>query len=201
MAEDVKTRVFEPFFTTKGQGRGTGLGLSTCYGIVSQAGGHMTVDSRPGQGATFRIYLPRIEGEVDEPPQLGDSDQLPIGNETVLLVEDDPAVRELVSTVLGQQGYQVLQAANGHEALRLARQRSPGGIDLLVSDVVMPLMGGRELAERLAEIHPNVKVLHMSGYASDDLVRRGVEASDVGFVGKPFTPGLLARKVRDALDS
>ena len=201
MAEDVKARVFEPFFTTKGQGRGTGLGLPTCYDIVAQAGGHMTVDSRPGQGATFRINLPRIEGEVDERPLPGESGQPPTGYETVLLVEDEPAVRELVSTVLAQQGYEVLQAAYGHEALRLARERPSGSIHLLVSDVVMPLTGGRELAEQLREIHAHVKVLHMSGYAGDDLVRRGVEASEVGFVQKPFTPGLLARKVRDALDS
>ena len=198
MDERTKARVFEPFFTTKGVGKGTGLGLATVYGIVAQSNGHVTVDSEPGRGATFTIYLPRMA----VPTMVYESDRvsgsLPRGTEAILLVEDEPAVRSLNRQVLASCGYVVLEAADGREAVELV-DGLDGSIDLLVSDVVMPHLGGRQLAEQLTAKRSGLKVLFVSGYTDDELVRHGVDA-EYAFLQKPFTPTGLARKVRDVLD-
>ena len=200
MTEDVKAHLFEPFFTTKETGRGTGLGLSTCYGIVKQCGGHITVDSEQGKGTTFKIYLPRVEDAPGSPRSREEASLLPTGNETVLLVEDADAVREAVCRVLRRQGYTALEAANGHEALSVARNHEGEDIHLLLTDVVMPLMGGRELARELKKTHPETNVLYISGYTEDDLQRRGVFEPGAAFMAKPFTSTALALRVREVLD-
>ena len=159
MDEDVKAHIFEPFFTTKDVGQGSGLGLSTCYGIVAQSGGHITIDSEPGRGTTVKIYLPRVDEVAPLLPLRDEYGYLPVGTETVLLVEDEPALRAVASHVLREQGYSVLEAANGVEALSIAREHAGTNIALLLTDVVMPLMGGTELAERLSEIHTETRIL------------------------------------------
>ncbi|MCH8206415.1 MAG: response regulator [Chloroflexi bacterium] len=198
--EDVKPHIFEPFFTTKSAGKGTGLGLSTCYGIVDQNGGHIEVKSEPGRGTTFDIFLPRVDEPAGSLPLRDDPGCLPLGNEAVLLVEDEPLVREVTSAVLREQGYTVLTAANGHEALSIARHYKDQEIHLLLADVVMPLMGGRELSEQLKELHPETKVLYTSGYTDDMMVNYGFPGPASEFVQKPFTPAVLARKVREVLE-
>ena len=200
MDEKTKARIFEPFYTTKGAGKGTGLGLSTCYGIVSQSGGHIEVESEPGQGTTFQIFLPRVDEKGEALPLRDDSGYLPAGNEAILLVEDEPLVREVASRVLKTQGYSVLAAANGPEALRIAREYKDREIDLLLVDVVMPLMSGTELSGQLKEIHPETKVLYTSGYTDATILNYGVVPQECDFVQKPFTPAVLARKVREVLE-
>jgi PAS domain S-box-containing protein len=200
MAPEVRARLFEPFFTTKEPGKGTGLGLATVYGIVQQSGGHVCVYSEPGVGSTFKVYLPRVE----RPGQPGTSYQgiraAPRGDETVLLVEDDEGVRSLVQRVLQDGGYHVLVAGSGREALHVcAQQGSP--IHLLVTDVVMPEMGGRPLAEQLLGLHPELRVLYLSGYTDDAIIRHGVLVAEVHFLQKPFAPAALAQKVREVLDA
>jgi two-component system, cell cycle sensor histidine kinase and response regulator CckA len=199
MDEATKTRIFEPFFTTKGVGKGTGLGLAVVHGIVKASGGHVAVYSEPGHGTTFKIYLPAIDslrtGGISHPG----IDATPKGAETVLLVEDDDGVRRLIAQTLRGAGYTVLEANHGGEAVRLA-ERYDGPVHLLVSDVVMPEMGGRVLAERLAAARPGMKVLFVSGYTDDAVVRHGVLEAEMAFLQKPFTPGLLVRKVRNVLD-
>jgi signal transduction histidine kinase len=200
MTAEVKSHIFEPFFTTKEKGKGTGLGLSTCYGIVRQAGGHIEVSSDPGEGATFRVYLPRTDAARPEPDLKDDAVGLPPGTETVLLAEDEPSVRKMAAHVLRNQGYTVLEAANGAEALRVAAEGSNEDIRLLMTDVVMPQMGGRELADRFRSRYHGVKVLFTSGYVDLELdwcQRPGYETS---FLQKPFLPDALAHKVREALD-
>ena len=199
MSEEVRTRIFEPFFTTKEVGKGTGLGLSTCYGIVEQSGGFITVDSELGKGTTFKVCLPRAEEEVGLPAALENSGQLPMGTETVLVVEDEPVVREVAATILKEQGYCVLKADNGSEALVVA-QNADVEIDLLMTDVVMPVMGGRQLAEKFKELHPKIKVLFVSGHTDDALFRYGVLNEDTEFMQKPFTHAVLARRVRNVID-
>ena len=200
MTQEVKAHAFEPFFTTKEVGKGTGLGLSTCHGIVAQSGGHIAVESEPGRGATFRIYLPSVDEPAAPLPLRDETGYLPVGTETVLLVEDEPLVRRYAARVLRKQGYTVLEAANGHEALSVAHAHDGEEIHLLLTDVVMPLMGGRELADQLRAVRPETKVLYASGYAGDAIVDRGALEPDSALMQKPVTPAVLARKVREMLD-
>jgi two-component system cell cycle sensor histidine kinase/response regulator CckA len=201
MTAEVRARVFEPFFTTKGIGQGTGLGLATCFGIVKQSGGHLSVYSEPGKGTTFKIYLPRVEEPLDAASAPADSTGVRGGDETVLLVEDEPAVRELASLILGELGYRVLTASHGVDALRVAESCGAEAIDLLLTDVVMPEMGGKELAERLAARHRNLRVLFSSGYTAEAIARRGVLERGIAFLQKPYSSVALARKVREVLDN
>jgi signal transduction histidine kinase len=200
MSEEVKARVFEPFFTTKGVGQGTGLGLSTCYGILKQSGGHMDVYSELGRGTTFKIYLPQVEQQAIIPaPRLAAPD-LPRGTETVLLVEDDPALREMAAMLLRRLGYTVLPAANGIEALTLIHQRDTGHIDLLFTDVIMPHMSGKELADRVQASYPHTRILFTSACTGNAIVHQGVLDKGVALLQKPFTPSALAHKLREMLD-
>ena len=199
MNEDTKIHLFEPFFTTKPAGRGTGLGLSTVYGVVKQSGGHIFVTSEPGKGSTFRICLPWAaapEAALPQAPANAAADAR--GHETVLVVEDQAEVRRLVSSALGSFGYRVLEAAGGPEALALS-ERHAGRIDLLLADVVMPGMSGKEVAQNLAPLRPGMKVLFMSGYAEDVIAHHGALEPGVAYIAKPFTPAALAAKVRSVL--
>jgi CheY-like chemotaxis protein len=201
MSEAVRTQVFEPFFTTKEKGKGTGLGLSTVYGIVHQSGGHIAVETALGEGTKFLVYLPRVEGEAEASDSAeATTHESTTGTETILLVEDDETVRELASEILELSGYTIIEACNGIEALTIYEQKSDD-IDMLVTDVVMPLMGGKELAEKLAEIAPGLRVLFLSGYTSTAIVQQGILDVDTNFLQKPFTPVDLAGKVRSLLDS
>jgi PAS domain S-box-containing protein len=196
---EVRNRVFEPFFTTKEKGKGTGLGLSTVYGIVKQSGGNIWVYSEPGQGTTIKIYLPRVDEPLAELREKTTKQELPRGKETILIVEDDGEVRKLAAQILEGQGYKVLKASDGGEALRLFKEKEQP-VHLVLSDVVMPGMSGRELARRVMLIHPKIKVLYMSGYTDHAIVHRGFLKEGVDYVQKPFTVDGLARKVREVLD-
>ena len=200
MTEEVMSHVFEPFFTTKGVGEGTGLGLSTCYGIVSMLGGYIDVKSRPGEGSTFEVYLPRVNEPASQPQVRDKSDELPLGTETVFLVEDEPLVRSMASEVLREQGYTVVESTNGVEALRVAEERDGEEIHLLLTDVVMPQMGGSELAERLRTQHPETRVLFTSGYTDEAVVHQDPLQNGTDFIRKPFTLAALALQVREVLD-
>jgi PAS domain S-box-containing protein len=191
--------VFEPFFTTKGPGRGTGLGLSTCYGIVKQHGGYITIYSEPGKGTAVKVYLPAIEAPAEAMRPAREPLALPRGTETILLVEDELSVRSLVARILGRLGYTVVQAGNGAEALALLADPNGPRFDLLLTDVVMPRMGGMELAARLAELRPGTPVLFMSGYTGDAIVAQGHLHSGLMFIQKPFSQAVLAGKLREAL--
>jgi PAS domain S-box-containing protein len=195
MNEEVQRHIFEPFFTTKGQGKGTGLGLATVHGIIQQSGGFITVYSEPGHGTTFRIYLPRVDAPAEAPLSATPSD-VPSGNETIMLVEDEEAVRALARMALELAGYRVLLAANGAEALRLF-EGSPDPIHLVLTDVIMPEMGGPALIERLRALRPTLRVLYMSGY-TDRAVVGSIGQGE--FLEKPYTPDVLAHKVRQVLD-
>ena len=192
-----QARIFEPFFTTKEAGKGTGLGLATVYGIVRQSSGFIWVYSEPGHGTSFKIYLPRVDEPVS--PAGAPAPQVVGGSETVLVVEDVAAVRAVTRQMLERQGYCVLEAANGATALSLARQHQ-SAIHLLVTDVVMPEVSGRELADQLVQLRPDMKVLFMSGYTDDAVVRHGILQEGIAYLQKPFTPDTLARKVRAVLD-
>jgi PAS domain S-box-containing protein len=198
MDAETQARIFDPFFTTKEKGKGTGLGLAMVYGIVKQSGGYIWVYSQAGKGTTFKIYLPRTEEEVDESGPGGSGFKAQQGTETLLLVEDEDPVRALVRNVLREKGYRILEASRGEEALELAEQYG-GPIDLLVTDVVMPQMNGRELARRLANLLPQIKVLYISGYADNAVWYQGGLDSGGAFLQKPFSPEALARKVREVL--
>jgi CheY-like chemotaxis protein len=201
MDANTRSHIFEPFYTTKEQGKGTGLGLSTVYGIVKQSGGYIYVTSEPGSGATFKVYLPRVPAVAETssaPPEAGGRR----GSETVLLVEDEDGVRSLARHVLEKNGYTVLEARNGMEALPIAENcmRIHHPIHLILTDVVMQHMSGRELAEELERRFPRIKVLYMSGYTDDAVLQRGVLAAGSAFLQKPFSPETLANKVRELLD-
>ena len=198
MDKAIQGRIFEPFFTTKVRGKGTGLGLATVYGIINQSGGFIWVYSEPQKGTTFKIYLPRVE---DVPTVVEPAASLPAphrGSETILVVEDEDALRTLVQTVLLANGYTVLEASQGEEALEICK-RQDGIIHLMLTDVVMPKMNGRELARRLASTRPETKVLFMSGYTDNAIVHQGILDEGSAFIQKPFTPGALATKVRELL--
>ncbi|HEY0005583.1 MAG TPA: PAS domain S-box protein [Pyrinomonadaceae bacterium] len=199
MNNETKARIFEPFFTTKEHGKGTGLGLSTVYGIVKQSGGSIWVYSEPGEGTTFKIYLPRVDEVIPEYMRPGARSQSTHGSETILLAEDDELVRNLAREILEESGYTVLEAPNGGAALLLCEQHE-GEIDLLLTDVVMPELSGRQLAERLEKIRPRIKVVYMSGYTADAVLRRGALEDEAKFIQKPFTPDALLHKVREALE-
>ena len=194
-------QIFEPFFTTKGKSDGTGLGLSTVYGIVKQSGGHIEVHSDPGHGTTFKIYLPGVAhaepaAVVEILPQAAVESN---GTETILLVEDDDVVRELAGEILGHRGYHVVAASNGVEALSVLAELDRK-IDLIVTDVVMPQMGGPDLANEVTKLRPELKVLFLSGYTDAAVQYRSLVASDINFLQKPFTPDGLTQMVRRLLD-
>jgi CheY-like chemotaxis protein len=199
MTPEVRSHVFEPFFTTKGPGKGTGLGLATVYGIVKQSGGFISVYSEPGRGTAFKMYFPVADERISMGKSFSGVKPMTRGTETILLVEDEDAVRAMVRVVLKQAGYTVLEASRGNEAVRLAGDH-PGPVHLLITDVVMPEMGGRELVERLALKRPDLKVLYLSGYTDDAVVRHGVLQAEVAFLQKPFTIAALTNKLREVLD-
>ena len=199
MSEEVRAKLFEPFFTTKEQGKGTGLGLSTVYGIVRQSGGEVTVESAIDHGSTFRVFLPLVENESVEAPFAPVEESNPAGTETILLVEDDETVRELAVEILSMNGYTLIEARNGVEALTIFDERRDE-IDLVVTDVVMPQMGGRELAEKILERDPEMGVLFLSGYTNIAIAEQGLTVEEWNFLQKPFSPVVLATKVRTLID-
>jgi CheY-like chemotaxis protein len=200
MTEDVKRHLFEPFFTTKEPGKGTGLGLATVHGVVTESGGTIECLSEPGRGTTFTISLPRVRTAVAPVADQWVYTDLPRGTETVLLVEDDGDIREIAREILSVQGYAVLEGADAHRALQIAKDHR-GPIHLLLTDIVMPGMGGRKLSEELRAGRPGLKVVYMSGHADDVVVQSGVLHHGLAFLRKPFTPLGLARKVRETLDT
>jgi CheY-like chemotaxis protein len=201
MTPEVREHLFEPFFTTKGVGKGTGLGLATVFGIVTAHGGHIRVESGAGGGTTFRVYLPSAGGSsATTVIELANGQARAEGDETILLAEDEPLVRVLAARALRERGYEVLEALDGDDALQLAADYADR-IDLLVTDVVMPRRGGRQTAEALRLVRPDMRVLFMSGYTDDAVVRNGVLHDRVYFLQKPFAPAALVEKVREILDA
>jgi len=199
MSPEVKAHLFEPFFTTKGPGEGTGLGLATVHGIVAQSGGRLRVESEPGEGTTFEIYFPRSRAQATKaatPPMI---DAKASGTETIFVVEDDHHVRDVTVRSLRAAGYRVLLAGNGREAFKIAAGET-GRVHLLVTDVVMPELDGRAVADRLRLHFPDLRVLFVSGYAKDAIARHGVLDPEIEFLAKPFTPASLLARVRSLLD-
>lgn len=199
MDAETQKQVFEPFFTTKEIGKGTGLGLATAYGIVKQSGGYIWACSEVSKGSTFKIYLPRVNEQISPTPEKSIKTPLPKGTGTILLVEDEPMVRDIARKTLEMSGYRVLEAANGREALHIVEQEQDA-IDLVLTDVIMPHMGGRDLAAKLSSLLPGTKILYMSGYTDDALMHHGVLQTNFAFLEKPFTPETLSGRVRDLLD-
>ena len=200
MEKEILAHIFEPFYSTKEVGKGTGLGLSIVFGIVKQSGGDIEVESEPGKGSTFRVYLPQLEAsELTTNEKASGSDPI-AGHETILLVEDEDVIRELLKRTLGRLGYTVLASENGGEAL-LNAERHAGPIDLMITDVVMPLMGGHELAERLGKNRPDMSVLYMSGYDEEMVAGQGVVGLARIFLQKPFVAKDIGKKIREILDS
>jgi CheY-like chemotaxis protein len=198
MTDEVKAHLFEPFFTTKGIGKGSGLGLATSYTIVQQLGGHITVESELGAGTTVALHLPRVEGDA-EPGEPESIEDVPGGDETILVVEDEPAVRRVAARILRSHGYQVLEAENGEDALGLLERIAPP--DLVLTDLVMPKMGGRDLARLALARIPALKVLFMSGYTDDAETRHDLLTREIPFLRKPFDVAELALRVREVLDA
>jgi signal transduction histidine kinase len=201
MSDEVKAHLFEAFFTTKPKGKGTGLGLATCRTIVQQSGGHISVESSVGKGATFKVYFPRVGQQLKVASRPAPTAMLPRGTETLLVVEDDPAVRHLAHRILAAQGYEVLRASNGQEALHLARDHKGAPIRLVITDVVMPLMGGKVMADWLKTAYPDLRILFTSGYTDDAMNQQGALDPGVAFLPKPYAPAVLIRKVREMLDA
>jgi len=199
MDAETQRRIFEPFFSTKEQGKGTGLGLATCHGIVTQSGGHIGVYSEPGHGTVFKVYLPRVSGEATVKAEPSAPKETPAGRETVLLVEDDPPLRAAVQRMLTAQGYRVLIARHSAEASELALKEG-SALSLLITDVVMPVVSGPEVAKAVQVHVPKIKVLFMSGYTDHAVLRNGELNNSVGFIQKPFSSQALAKKVRETLD-
>jgi signal transduction histidine kinase len=200
MTDEVKAHLFEAFYTTKPSGKGTGLGLATCQTIVQQSGGHIGVDSEVGKGTTFKAYFPRVEQPLAAGARPIQTGPLPRGTETLLVVEDEPSVRHLAQAVLEAQGYNVLTASNGQDALRVAREHEGSPIRMVVTDVVMPLMGGKVMANWLKTTYPELKILFTSGYTDDAIAQHAVLEPGVGFLPKPYTSAALIRKVREMLN-
>jgi CheY-like chemotaxis protein len=200
MDPETRSHIFEPFFTTKELGKGTGLGLSTVYGIIKQSGGYIWVDSQPEEGTTFQIFLPQAEGESALKESHPLSHQLLQGSETILVVEDNDLVRDMTSEALKQYGYTVIEAPGGEQALKVIQEYGEK-IDLLLTDVVMPGLNGRELADQILSLRPGIRVLYMSGYADNAIVQYGVLNPGLAFIEKPFSPETLAAKLRQVLNS
>jgi nitrogen-specific signal transduction histidine kinase len=200
MSPEVKEKIFDPFFTTKRKGRGTGLGLSMVYGIVKQSGGYIWVYSEINQGTTFKIYLPWVDEEADDLSRQEETGDFPQGDETILLVEDEDSLRNLTAKVLRDQGYMVFEAANGDEAMGLARELAHKKIHLVLTDLVMPQMGGKELVEQFKLLHPDTRILFISGYTDGIMIHQASLKPGTPFLQKPFSPMELARKVREVLD-
>ena len=200
MSPETVAHIFEPFFTTKGGTKGTGLGLATVYGIVKQSGGYIWVYSEPGQGSTFKVYFPRVDEEVEKGSRVAMDTSTKRGTETILLVEDDDAVRELTEVILVAQGYKVICADGPKRAEEITAERSQE-IDLLLTDVIMPTMSGRELVRKLSARYPKMRILYMSGYTDNVIAEGGVLEEGLAFLQKPFTPRALAQKVREVLDT
>ncbi len=201
MTDEVKAHLFEPLFTTKPSGKGTGLGLVTCQNIIHLSGGHINFHSESGRGTTFNVYFPRQNLLIDTPARSTRFEALPRGTEIILVVEDDPTVRHLACAILEAHGYQVLEANNGEEGVRMVREFKGAPIRLVLTDVIMPLMGGKALAELLKITNPDIKILFTSGYPDEAITHYGVLDEGVAFLPKPYTPATLARKVRTMLDA
>jgi two-component system, cell cycle sensor histidine kinase and response regulator CckA len=201
MTEEVKARLFEAFFTTKPTGKGTGLGLVTCQTIAKQSGGHIGVYTELGKGTTFKVYFRRIDQPLPTSGEVVSTAPLPRGTETLLVVEDEPSVRHLARTILEGLGYKVLSGSNGQDALNAVRDYRGQSVRLVITDVVMPEMGGKPMVGHLTKIYPDIKVLFTSGYTDDTIAHHGVLEAGIEFLPKPYSPATLARRVRELLDS
>jgi CheY-like chemotaxis protein len=199
--ENISRMIFEPFFTTKEKGKGTGLGLATVYGIIHQSNGFIFLDSRAGEGTTFKIVFPRLQLEEMQHEGKKRLDETPGGSESILVVEDEAVVRKMIVSSLDKLGYTVFEARNGEDAIKKSAKRNPGSFDMLITDIIMPGINGRELALKLKSASSDLKVLYISGYTDDAIGQQGVIDEELRFLQKPFTPNELAKKVREIFDS